>query len=118
MQSTSEGDTDRAKDVSTNTRDDNDSMKNTTKNTENRPNTGNVTTDDVDLDNNFDPNAPCGVCWNATPHDDDALIYCVGCNVPIHKSCYAISERMYNAICSTLFHIRNALVRLTVSLTK
>lgn len=69
-----------------------ESTENSMENSQNTENTENVVTNDVDSDDNFDPNAPCGVCWAATSYDDDALVYCDGCNVPLHQSCYMISE--------------------------
>ena len=43
-------------------------------------------------DDNFNPDAPCGVCWNAKSCNNDALIFCDGCNVPIHQTCYCIRK--------------------------
>ncbi len=34
-----------------------------------------------DPDDNFDPMAPCGVCWVSLVLSGDALVYCDGCNV-------------------------------------
>eukprot|EP01084_Bolivina_argentea_P039232 72518_1 len=36
--------------------------------------------------------APCGVCWVSLVFPGDALVYCDGCNVPLHQSCYCITE--------------------------
>lgn len=34
----------------------------------------------------------CGVCGGYDSSEDDPLTYCDGCNVPVHRTCYSITE--------------------------
>eukprot|EP01083_Nonionella_stella_P141418 435642_1 len=51
-----------------------------------------VSSNPDDPDDNFDADAPCGVCWKVDIEPGNGLVYCDGCNVPLHQMCYCVGQ--------------------------
>jgi hypothetical protein len=39
-----------------------------------------------------DPDAPCAVCASVDVEENNTIVFCDKCNLPVHQACYGISK--------------------------
>ena len=64
---------------------------------------------DAVIEEDYEDDQPCACCIDGTVYDDNEILLCDKCDVPVHQSCYGITQipegDWYGLIMIALAHI-------------